>query len=91
MLNPIARAVDRDHDPGWRVTGSIKVPAMHPAPIIAQTTPGHGLGARYRAAVAAATAATGIGHGAATPAPQPATRPAGTDNGTVMPSGWPGS
>jgi hypothetical protein len=91
MLNPIARAVARDHDRGRRVTGSIKVPTMHPAPIITQTAPGRGLGARCRAAAAAATAATGIGHGAATPAPQPATRPAGTDSGTVMPSGRPGS
>ena len=64
---------------------------MHPAPIIAQTTPGHGLGARCRAAAAAATAATGIGHGAATPAPHRPLSRAGTDNGTVMPSGWPGS
>lgn len=42
---------------------------MHPAPIIAQTTPGRGLDARCRAAAATATAATGMGHGAATPAP----------------------
>ena len=90
VLNPIARAVPRDHDRGRRVTGSIRVPTMHPAPIIAQTVPGRGL-ARCRAATAAATAATGIGQGAATPAPQPAIRPAGTDSGTVMPSGWPGS
>jgi len=40
-----------------------------PVPIIAQTAPGRGLGARCRAAAAATTAATGIGHGAATPAP----------------------
>jgi hypothetical protein len=91
MLNPMARAVAPDHDRGRRVTGSIKVPTMHAAPMIAQTAPGRGLGARCRAAAAAATAATGIGHGGATPAPQPATRPAGTDSGTVMPSGWPGS
>jgi hypothetical protein len=37
------------------------------------------------------TAAAGIGHGAATPAPQPASSPAGTDTGTLMPKGRPGS
>src|SRR5438876_8432954 len=90
-LTPIATPVAGDQDRGRRVTGSARVPAIHPRPIAAHTAPGSGLGGRPGAVAAAMMAAAGIGHGAATPAPHPATSPAGTDSGTVSPSGWPGS
>lgn len=64
---------------------------MHPRPIPAQTAPGRTLSSRRCAVAAAMTDATGIGHGAATPAPHPTSNPAGTDNGTLTPRGWPGS
>src|SRR5215831_5495485 len=90
-LTPIARPVASDHDRGRRVTGSARVPAMHPRPIAAHTAPGPAPGGRPGAVAAVMTAAAGIGHGAATPAPHPASSPAGTDSGTLSPSGWPGS
>lgn len=91
MLTAIAALVIGDHDRGRQVTGSIMVPRMQPMPIPAHTAPASALGPVRWALAAVMTAAAGIGHGAATPAPQPASRPAGTDNGIVMPSGWPES
>src|SRR6266566_2102908 len=90
-LTPTAKRVAGDQDRGRRVTGSMRVPTMHPRPMAAQTAPGHTLGARCRAVAAVMTAAAGIGQGAATAAPHPAASPAGTDSGMLTPRGWPGS
>jgi len=90
-LQTIANLVHGVQDRGCQETGSMAVPTMQPAPIPAQMAPASALGAVRRARAATMTAAAGIGHGAATPAPQPASSPAGTDTGTLMPKGWPGS
>jgi hypothetical protein len=90
-LQTIANLVHGVQDRGCQETGSMAVPAMQPTPTPAQMAPASALEAVRRARAAAMTAATGIGHGAATPAPQPASSPAGTDTGTLMPKGWPGS
>jgi hypothetical protein len=90
-LTPTARRVAGDQDRGRWVTGSMRVPTMHPRPMAAQTTPGRAPSARCWAVAAVMTAAAGIGHGAATAVPHPASTPAGTDSGMLTPRGWPGS
>jgi len=90
-LQAIASLVHRVQDRGCQETGSMAVPTMQPTPIPVQMAPASAPEAVRWARAATRTAATGIGHGAATPAPQPASRPTGTDSGTLMPKGWPGS
>jgi hypothetical protein len=90
-LQTIANLVHEVQDRGSQETGSMAVPTMQPTPIPAQMAPASALEGVRWARAATKTAATGIGHGAAIPAPQPASSPAGTETGTLMPKGWPGS